>query len=117
MSLSQLIDEHVSTVFLNTDHFAETFLRYRANASTISVTGILTVQQPQVNDDRGRGFSHSASLWFKSTTDIEPHDRLKGDVNWQVSTVTEAEHGARTATLVRYEPEVRGKSNLRTGDL
>ena len=120
MSLNQLIDEHVTTVFLNTDHFAETMRRYICGDSdnVTNFVGIVTVDGTNINDARGRGFDHAATLVLSSDIQMNVGDAiLHGEDRYEVKTVGAAEHGMRTCQLNRYQPEVRGGKVFRNGDL
>ena len=120
MPLNQLIEEHVSSVFLNTEHFADTIIRYIGGdaGNTSSFTGIITMDGTQIDDGRGRGFDHMASLVIGSATRMEVGDALKhGDERYEVKTVGEIEHGMRTCLLVRYQPQMKGGKVFRNGDL
>ena len=120
MSLANQILSDVDDVFLNLDDFAETIIRYIGGdvGNISSFTGIVTVEQTQVNDGRGRGFDHMASLVLSSDVTIAVGDAIKhGDERYEVKTVGDPEHGMRTCHLVRYQPEVKGGKIFRNGDL
>lgn len=120
MSLSDLIVSDVADVFLDTDDFASTIIRYIGGdvGNTSTFTGIVTMDGTNINDGRGRGYDHMASLVLSSSVTIEVGDAIKhGDERYEVKTVGEIEHGMRTVTLLRYQPDTKGGKVFRTGDI
>lgn len=120
MTLKQLIETHVSTVFLNTDRFAFQIIRYvggdEGNVKTFD--GIPGDDMAAVDDGRGRGYTHVRSLDFASAVQLNEGDAVKvGEFRYEVKEITDPVHGMRTAKLTRYQAEVKGAKVLRNGDL
>jgi hypothetical protein len=110
----------VADVFLQTDDFATQIIRYvggdEGNIKTF--VGIVTLHPAMTNDGRGRGYDHTADVVFAEATELLPGDAIKHDGNrYEVKAVTEAEHGMKSATVTRYQAEVKGAKVLRNGDL
>lgn len=111
MSLNQLISEHVATVFLNTDHFAEVVTRYAKGDRDIrsSVTGIVTYQPADVLTTRGKGYRRIATLAVSSDVVIDPADAfLLGSDRYEVTAIDAPQNGMRTVHLQQYESEAKG---------
>jgi hypothetical protein len=120
MSLNRLIEEHVSTVFLNTEHFAETCQRFVAgdDGNIKSIIGIPGDDMPAIDDVRGRGYTHSRSFEISEATVLNEKDSVRiGDVRYEVVHVSDPIHGMKTAKLGRTQQEVKGGRVFRTGDL
>jgi len=119
MSLQQLIDEHVASVFLNTDHFAENVIRFaEGNETAASVVKAVVSWVPDaVEDSRGRGVMRRAELFLDDSVRVTIKDAFRiGGVRYDVETIGAVSHGARTVSVVRYIPEQKGGSPLKTGD-
>lgn len=111
--------EHVATVFMNTDHFADSVLRLiGGDVSNIkSIIGIAGDDTAAADDQRGRGYSHYRMFDFAETTVLEERDAVKiGELQYGVESITDPVLGMRTAKLVRYQPETKGGKHLRSGD-
>jgi len=54
MSLSRLIEEHVSTVFLNTDHFAKLITIVSDSDNQMTVTAVVDIPDTNGGDVEGR---------------------------------------------------------------
>jgi hypothetical protein len=54
MSLSRLIEEHVSTVFLNMDHFAERITVVSDSDNQMTVTAVIDIPDTNGGDVEGR---------------------------------------------------------------
>ena len=112
MSLKTLIEEHVTSVFLNTDHFAEQIVRYtggiEAQASTI--TGIVTWKDDERSDsDRGRATVRRGEVMFSSGITVDMSDALKiGGVRCEIETVGPVQDGAFIVGIIRREAQTRG---------
>lgn len=120
MNLSDLMATDVDDVFMVTDDFAETMIRYIGGDSgnTSSIVGIFTPESTQPNDGRGRGYDHMATLALSSAVTLKVGDALKhGNDRYEVKTVGDEVHGMRTCELVRYEADVRGGKVFRNGDI
>jgi hypothetical protein len=120
MSLNRLIEEHVETVFLRTDHFADTVHRYK-NGERINggdFTGIVTITQAEPTDQFGKGQLQHATLVCASTVELKVGDALRHDgIRYEVESITDPEHGMVTVQMIRYQGELRGGKELRNGDL
>ena len=120
MTLASQMIADVATVFLNTDDFASTVIRYIGGdvANTRSITAIITLLPVQENDDRGRGYMHRATMDLSEDVILTAADAIKYDGNrYEIEGIGGAEHGMRTVTLIRYQPEAKGAKPLRNGDL
>lgn len=120
MTLKSLMASDVPDVFLQTDDFADTIIRYvggdAGNVKTF--VGIVTLHPAMTNHERGRGTDQTADLVLSSDIPLCSGDAIKfGDERYEVKAVGDPEHGMKTASLLRYIPEVRGGKVLRSGDL
>jgi hypothetical protein len=120
MPLSQLIEEHVTSVFMNTEHFASTVLRYiDGDSSNIAqIVAVVNVTNSTFEDQRGRGYAHRAEMFLASSITLNPSDAIKyGDNRYEIEAIGDEEHGMRVVKLIRYQPETRGAKPIRTGGL
>ena len=120
MSLSQLMNEHVSTVFMITDHFAETCQRFvggdEGNIRTI--VGVPGDDMAATDDVRGRGYTHSRTFDIAETSTLTEQDAIRiGSLRYEVVHVSDPSQGMKTAKLARTQQEVKGGRIFRTGDL
>lgn len=118
MTLSSLISSDVASVFLNTDEFAETVTRYIGGdpGYTQSLTSVVTLDQPEFETSRGRGFEIRGTALFDDAATLNQADALliRGE-RYEVRTVKPAAFGVIEVTVVRYVPDAKG---VRTaGDL
>lgn len=120
MTLAAQMVEDVSTVFMNTDDFASTVIRY-ANGdaeNAQSITAIITLLPVQENEDRGRGFLLRATMDLSEDVILTISDSIKYDGNrYEIVSIGDAEHGMRTCQIIRYVAEVKGGKLYRNGDL
>lgn len=120
MTLKTQMTADVSTVFLNTDDFATSARRLIAG-ETCNIelfTVMADDDMPAREHDRGRGYSHTRSIWFASTQTLLTDDAVYVDsVRYEVDSIGDAQDGMRQAKLIRYEPETRGAKPVRTGGL
>ena len=110
--------EHVSTVFMNTDHFAESCKRYiLGDPGNIKViTGIPGDDRSATEDMVGRGYTHVRTFDFAETATLEEKDSvIVGELRYEVVHITDPDLGMRTATLGRYQPETKGGKYIRKG--
>lgn len=119
MTLAAQILTDVAEVFFQEDDFAETVLRYvggdSGNASTI--LAVVTLQPPEPDDMRGRGYVYRGSMILKEAVTITAQDAIKFDGNrYEVETIGDAQYGMRTVQLIRYQPESQGGRPLKLGD-
>ena len=120
MSLSQLIEEHVSTVFLNRDHFAITASRLIEGdaANSRAIVGVAGDDMAASNEHRGKGYTHTRTFEFSEDSRLEEIDAIKiGTLRYEIASITDPVSGMKTANLVRYQPEVKGGKLFRKGDL
>lgn len=120
MTLASQILSDVSEVFLDLDDFAETVLRYVGGdaGSVRQMTAVVTLDPVTVDDGRGRGYTHRASMVLASSVVITVGDAVKvGQNRYEVERVGDAQHGMRTVFLTRYQPEVKGGRVFRNGDI
>lgn len=111
MSLNQLISEHVTTVFLNTSHFAETVIRYAGGAvdRRTEITAIVTWMPSDVSEMRGKGYVRKCEMLVDDSVTITPADAFKiGSVRCEVTAIDNAQNGARVVHLQQYESEAKG---------
>lgn len=112
--------EHVSTVFMNTDHFAETHKRFVGGdeGDIRSITGIPGDDMAATEDVRGRGYTHTRTFDIAEGTALFEKDAIKiGSLRYEVDVITDPVLGMRTAKLVRTQQEVKGGRVFRNGDL
>jgi|694.fasta_scaffold01648_10 hypothetical protein len=109
MSLNRLIEEHVSTVFLNTEHFAESVC-FHCQHSTISLNGIVTIDEP-VRDDSGEEMTTYTGQVEIAEVDVSKLSyggqfpltaTIKGNL-WHLSDSGDSVHGMRTIGIRRQE--------------
>ena len=120
MTLAAQMIADVSTVFMNTDDFASSVIRYIGGdvSNTRSITAIVTLSPVQENSDRGRGYMHRATMDLSEDVVLTTADAIKYDGDrYEIEGIGAAEHGMRTVSLIRYQPEVRGGKVFRNGDL
>lgn len=120
MSLNQLAREHVSTVFMNTDHFAESCPRYinGDEGDILLITGIPGDDMVATDDIRGRGYTHSRTFDIAESTVLNVKDAVKiGELRYEVVHVSDPVLGMKTAKLARTQQEVRGGKVFRNGDI
>ena len=120
MTLAALMVTDVSDVFMNTEDFASSVIRYigGSESNTRSITAIVTLSPVQENDDRGRGYIHRATMDLSEDVILTASDAIKYDGNrYEIEGIGAAEHGIRTVTLIRYQAEAKGAKPLRNGDL
>ena len=113
MSLNQLIDRHVETVFFNTDHFAEQILRYVGGdtGNIAKITGIIDVLPPVIDDMRGRGYIHEGTIELPESVEIFAGDAIYFNGHrYEVKAPQDAIHGMKTVPIVRYQSEHAGQA-------
>jgi hypothetical protein len=111
MSLNQLIREHVTTVFLNTAHFAETVIRYAGGAvdRQTEITAIVTWMPSDVSESRGKGYLRKCEMLVSDSVTITPADAFKiGDTRCEVTSIDNKQDGSRVVHLQQYESEAKG---------
>jgi hypothetical protein len=109
MSLNQLISEHVTTVFLNTDHFAET-VTFHCPSGPVEVTGIIEIDPP-IRDDNGvtptqyTGQIHIASIDVAklSRDKVYPLKVTAQGYDWHVTDSGHDVHGMQIFGIARQE--------------
>ena len=64
MTLNEMIQSDVTDLFLNTDDFGETVVRFRGGKDGVreSITAIVTLEETEFRDDRGRKLNSSLRL-------------------------------------------------------
>ena len=120
MTLAAQMIADVSTVFMNTDDFASTVIRYigGSESNTRAITAIVTLSPVQENDDRGRGYMHRATMDLSEDVILSAADGIKYDGSrYEIEGIGAAEHGMRSVSLIRYQAEAKGAKPLRNGDL
>jgi len=118
VTLKSTIEAHVSTVFLNTDHFAYSCPRYIAGdpGNIRLIIGVPGDDRPSTSDMFGRGYTHMRTFDFAATATLEEKDSVVvGELRYEVAHITDPDLGMRTATLGRYQPEVKGGKYIRKG--
>lgn len=120
MSLKRLIEEQVTSVFLNTDHFAQNCQRLVAgdDGNVRSIVGVPGDDMAATDDLRGRGYTHMRTFDFAETSTLVEKDAVKiGSLRYEVDVVSDPVLGMRTAKLVRTQQEVKGGRVFRNGDI
>ena len=99
MTLAALMVTDVSDVFMNTEDFASTVIRYigGSESNSRSITAIVTLSPVQENDDRGRGYIHRATMDLSEDVILTASDAIKYDGN---RTRMYQEEGTRTPSLI-----------------
>lgn len=111
MSLNQLISEHVTTVFLNTSHFAETVIRYAEGAvdRRTEITAIVTWMPSDVSETRGKGYLQKGEMLVSDSVTITPADAFKiGDLRCEVTSIDEPQYGSKIVHIQAYKSEAKG---------
>ena len=120
MTLKTTIAGHVSSVFLNSNHFAETVLRYVGGIKgrMEQVTALLDWDSTNTAYERDRATRRVSSLMVISTQAVTVKDvfKVNGDII-SVASVGPVQDGAIIVQLNQYVPQVKGGTPLRTGDL
>ena len=112
MSLNDLMLTDVADVFMQDDDFASSILRYvNGDSGNIrSITGIVTLQEPYIDDMRGRGRIHKGQVDVAEATAIAANDAvLFANNRFEVESVSDPVHGMKTAQITRYEAEHAGR--------
>jgi hypothetical protein len=112
--------EHVSTVFMNTEHFAETHQRLIGGdeGNIRSIVGIPGDDMVATDDVRGRGYTHSRTFDIAEGTALSEKDAIKiGSIRYEVVKVGDPVLGMKTAHLGRTMQEVKGGKVFRNGDI
>ncbi len=121
MSLNRLIEEHVSTVFMNTDHFAETCQRFVGgdDGNITTIIGIPGDDMPAIDDVRGRGYTHSRTFDIAETVVLYEDEAVRiGDLRYEVVKISDPVMGMKTASLGRTDQKVKGgRGAFRNGDI
>lgn len=111
MTLKSQIQSDVDTVFLSTSDFAEQIIRYvEGNAGNAqSLTGVVTLEQPDKTDVSGRGYLQSGSVMVADSVTITTQDALqiRGE-RFEVKTVGIADFGAYEVTVSRKIGDIKG---------
>jgi hypothetical protein len=114
--LNTLISEHMSSVFLNTDHFAETMTRYAGGveAQSSTITGMVTWEKVAQDDTRGRATMVRGEVIVSADTEISISDALViNDAVYSIDGVSPAQDGAMLVSVLRRLPETKGARPLR----
>lgn len=119
MTLKALIESHVSTVFLNTDHFADgQIIRYiGGDVGQIKYfTGQVTWGPAVFDSTGGRATVQTGEVWFSASVEMNKGDALNIEGNRvEVTGVDAPQYGAKTARFTFKVPETKGAAPLRTG--
>lgn len=111
MSLADLIASDVDDVFLVTDDFAETMLRYAGGDrdNTTSVTGVVTWAPTVPSDTRGKGYVRRGELLLNDSVTVTAADAfLINERRYEVESLDDPQYGSRIVRLIRYESEAKG---------
>jgi hypothetical protein len=118
MTLRSQIIADVSTVFLQTDEFAESCKRYIGGdpGNIQLITGIPGDDRAATEDMVGRGYTHVRTFDFAEASVLEEKDSVVvSELRYEVVHITDPDLGMRTAILGRYQPEVKGGKYIRKG--
>ena len=109
MSLNQLISEHVTTVFLNTSHFAES-VTFHCPSGPVEVTGIIEIDPPirdgnSVTPTQYTGQIHiaSADVVKISRDKMYPLKVTAQGYDWNVTDSGHDVHGMQVFGISRQE--------------
>jgi hypothetical protein len=119
MTLREQIIADVSTVFLNTDEFAETCRRLVDGEESLSrpIVGIPSNDQFAAEDLRGRGYTHMRFFTIAEDTVLNEKDAIRiGSLRYEVESIADPVSGMKTARLIRYQQEVKSGRLFRTGE-
>jgi hypothetical protein len=120
MTLKTTIAGHVSTVFLDTTHFAVTVQRYvgGVKGSVENVSALVTWDPTQTAYERDRATRRASSMMLASSQAVTTSDSFKiGNDLVQVEAVGPIQDGAVIVTLKQYIPQTKGGAPVRTGEL
>ena len=118
MSLNRLIEEQVSSVFLNLSHFAEE-VTFHCPSGPLDLTAIVDVDEP-VTDDTGTRPTLFTGKVHVAESDIEKIARdglypltvtAKGN-RWHLTDSGNVNHGMRTFGLRRHERKLSNAVTL-----
>lgn len=117
MSLKTDIAAHATSVFLNTDHFAETAVRYIGGdeGDAENVTGLWKESDPEINAERGYDYHYKGEFHFAGTQTMTIYDALLvRSVRFEVERVSEvSSDGLKVAYCVRRTGNTRGAKRSR----
>lgn len=120
MTLSDLMQSDVTDVFMNTDDFAETILRYVNGDpdNTCQVTAIVSWYPTVPEMSGGRATKRRGEMLISSDDAVTKKDSFKiGDDRAEVEAVGPKQDGAQIVYLVQEIRETRGAVPVRTGGL
>jgi len=107
MTLNSLIESHAETVFLNTDHFAQTVTREIEGQRdyTASQTAIVS-SDVRESRERGKAFVYDYEMSLASTDTVTSDDTyLVNSERCKVVRIGKAHDGMQTVYLARVESE------------
>lgn len=104
MAFKDLIEEHVTTVFLNTDQFADSITRrpLGVSADDVAVDAIFEEMPQSKNFEGGEQVERTAHLHIDVSTVVDESDEWVIDsVVWQTVKPGRVENGFRIVTIQR----------------
>lgn len=111
MTLKSLITSDVTSVFLNTDEFAERVTRYPCGdrvGGGFSVTGVFEEQEPAKDTSRGQANVRRGTLHVAAGTDVSDNDSyLINSELWQLESWGRTDSAMMALELVRHEEHRR----------
>lgn len=110
MTLKSLIESHATSVFLNTDHFAEsvTHRPLGVTANDATVTAIVEWDEPSVETSHGREVRQSGKLSVADSVSCSVKDHWVVDsVTYQATSVRPAQGGLQIVTIQAHDIEAR----------
>lgn len=113
MTLKTTIAGHVSSVFLNEDHFAESIAQYPAGdmGDPQTISGVLEIEPTLQENDDGRGQLTRGKLLLLDSVTVDDDDQYVIDgVTWHAETIGEKQDGARIVGVLTYDSTFRTSS-------
>ena len=114
MSLREIIESHVETVFLNPDHFAETVQLQRSAGSWKPVTANVTLEDSQRDYSGGDSVVINGMLDVSSVVKGFAKDgfvKVRGEL-FRITSVSLPEHGMITVAITRTASTRSNSSRL-----
>lgn len=112
MSLKQLISDHVTSVFLNDEHFAVTATHYPLGDtdSGASVVGVPEWEDPAESRQGGKDTKQRGKFHVSSSVSVTRRDQwLIESVLYQTAAISPVQGGMIAVEIVRTDPEFRSE--------
>lgn len=120
VTLSDLMKTDMDDIFLSTDDFAESIVRYAGGSQSSSsvVTAVIMWDPTTVEGGRGRQTARTGQLLLNDDVSVTVSDAFMVEGNRvEVESIGPIQDGARTVWIKQVIPETRGAVPIRTGDI